>query len=320
MNVILIDGKNALYRYGYAMKNLRTATGQTTGAIYGFLKLLPRLKNVYPDCRVVVVWDGKNYKSGWRTRLYSDYKGNRNGKEKSEDLKAILAQEEVIRTLLRLPAIAQSTVEEVEADDLIGILAAECFTHGLQPYVYSSDRDFCQLMPKVQLIRDVDKERKLKPETSAEVKAYFRCELEQVLRVRAICGDGSDNIPGAIPGVGPVGAAKLVQAGVDPAIPSYVKVTGLVQRKYMLRPYWETIHRNYRIMRILQSTDDPELTLAQQSCLAREKLRVLGLIRGVVKERRNHTDSIAFASQLAELELEEAISKRHEIWSMGCAG
>lgn len=283
--LILIDGKNALYRFGYAHKALATSKGEPSGAVYGFIGCLLRLKRHMPSSRFVVVWDGEG--DGWRKRAYSWYKGGRDTdakvkalkaklspktstealrkqlallEEKQRDVSRIKIQETYIWTFLSAVGIPLASVLCVEADDLVSIIARK-YKDTHQVVVYSSDKDFLQLLPEgIDVIRDVDKTAGLARETKRSVLRKMGCTPEQVLAVRALCGDVSDEIPNPIRGLGPKTAVKLVQAGVDPSrktpvkgIPRPVKALPIAGR---LWDAWKDARRNYGLMRLAQEPTD----------------------------------------------------------------
>jgi DNA polymerase-1 len=301
MTVIFIDGKNALYRFGYALKTLATEDGTKTGAIHGFLSILLRLKTKYPDAKFVVVWDGREYRKGWRSQVFPAYKGNRTG-EQSAELQEILLQAGTIQRCLTLMGVTQSVVDEIECDDLIGVLSAQCLKKGLEPIIYSTDKDFLQLMHRgVKVIRDVVKPSTLNPEDVYAVHDLFRCTLPNVLKVRAICGDGSDGIPGIQKGVGVVRAAAMVGS---------CRNWDLVCRQN------SDLARNYRIMRIVTEVNDAELSSEHQDALAKECSRVIGILSGTVRVMRDGTERRVLMCVLAELELSELLGRRDELWAL----
>ena len=311
MTLIIIDGKNALYRFGHAMKNLITENNTPTGAVYGFIGMMLRLKKKYQDGQFVIVWDGIGYRAGWRSKLYSEYKSNRAVTGLSADVKAIHSQEAVIKKICNLLGLVQTALDEVEADDIIGVLATQLKEYYETVVVYSTDKDFLQLMKNgVTVIRDVGKQR-MTPMTPVDVGELFRCEIKDVLKIRAICGDGSDNIKGAMKGVGGVGAMKMIAAGADPGDP-FCKVG----HSRWGSEVWERVHTNYRIMRIIQSPDDKELSRSQQVQLEREVTRIEAHLFGKVKLKRTTDDFRALLALLSELELRDAIENRHELWAL----
>lgn len=310
MRVIFIDGNNSLYRFGYALKTLTTEDGTHTGAIYGFFQCLMRLRTRYRDAKFVVVWDGNKYKqNGWRSKVYPQYKMNRLVNagpavpiEQNMELQAILIQYGAINRCLNLIGIPQACVEEIECDDLIGVLSAQCVREGWEPIIYSNDKDFFQLMAKgVKLIRDVVKPSTMKFEDVQSVQTHFRCALQDVLKVRAICGDSSDGIPGIQKGVGAVKAAAFVNqcSNWD------VQLKG--------NP---ALAINYRIMKIVCDELDEEI-LSHRVPVVQEMGRVMGILRGKIKMRHDPVDKRVLIETLAQLELQDLIAHRDELWALG---
>jgi DNA polymerase I len=208
LTTILIDGKNVCFRFGMAQRSLKTTDGVCTGAIYGALGTLIRLKKRFPDSKLVVVWDGDHSREGWRFKAYPGYKANRT---KNSDALQVLNQIPVVEKLIDLLGLEQYKVDRVEADDLISILAHQVRTEGGTAIVYSSDKDFYQLMHfGIRQIRDTDKTHTLRFETEQDVWDHFYCRPGDILAVRAICGDPSDGIAGIQRGVGPVKASQMV--------------------------------------------------------------------------------------------------------------
>ena len=284
------------------MAKLMTEDGTKTGAIHGLLSCLLRLKKRYEDAQFVVVWDGKNYRNNWRSKIWSGYKAGRGGPQSTE-LQAILLQAGAIQRCLKLLGIAQASLDEVECDDLIGVLSTRCIAEGWKPVVYSNDKDFLQLMVKgVQVIRDVKKPSTMKPEDASSVHELYRCSIQNVLKVRSICGDNSDGIPGAEKGVGAVRASQLVMAPHNWA---------LVCKKN------EIIGRNYRLMKIICDPSDPELPIEHTVSLTQESNRITGLLNGTIRVARDPRDRMTFMSVLAELELQELLGRRDELWALG---
>jgi 5'-3' exonuclease len=306
MTIIIIDGNNALFRFGGAMQNLTAPDGTPTGAIHGLLGCLVRFKQRYPDSRFVVVWDGRGYRqNGWRIKLFSGYKQ----RDPSQGYSAVHAQHGLVNDILTKLGVCQISVPEVEADDVIGTLVSLCFESGWTPVVYSNDRDFVQLMIRgAQVITGNNKKDKLAPETESSVRERYRCSLEQVILVRALSGDSSDRIPGVAVKVGDVTAAKYIVAGIDPRRERFEDNPLIAQQvAQKLAPYWDLAQRNYRLMRILASPQDPEL--------APEQSRVLIISLNTVKQsltlglpKRASANEIL--NLLGDLGLQQAIEHR----------
>lgn len=300
-HVILVDANNALYRYGFAHKFLTAPDGTKTGAAYGILNCLLRLKKKYPSSRFVMVWDGPE--KTWRHKLFDGYKKR---PEKNEEQLNIIHQTPLVQELTKMMHIIQASVSNMEADDVIGLLAIKCLKQGLTPVVYSSDKDYLQLMERgVVVIRDVDKVNKLMPENEKTVLRYFDCALSDVLKVRALCGDTSDKIPNAYKGMGTKTAAKLVRAGIDtsgdfPPLGASAKLTEV----------WHVVSRNYRLIKIVTSTKDPNCTQVTKDIV---ELTLSHLhypwVHNVLNFRK-------FISLLGELGMVDALQSRHELWKL----
>jgi 5'-3' exonuclease len=266
MTIIIIDGNNALFRFGGAMQNLTAPDGTPTGAIHGLLGCLVRFKQRYSDGRFIVVWDGRGYRvNGWRIKLFSGYKQ----REPSQGYGSVHAQHGLVDSILTKLGVCQISVPEVEADDVIGTLVSLCLESGWTPVVYSGDRDFVQLMIRgAQVITGNNKKDRLAPETEESVRDRYRCSLEQVILVRALSGDSSDRIPGVAAKVGDVTAAKYVVAGIDPRRDRFEDNSSAAQQiAQKLAPHWDLAQRNYRLMRILASPQDDELMPEQRVAL-----------------------------------------------------
>jgi 5'-3' exonuclease len=312
--VILIDGKGALYRFGYALKTLSTAEGKASGAIHGMMSGLLRLKRKFPGAQLLVVWDGYKTSESWRKALYPAYKGNR--QHKADPVRdGILAQEKPIRELLDLLGVVQVSHQMVEADDIIGIVARSGVKASDVPIVYSGDKDFLQLMADdVKIIRDVVKgPDKLKFETPSSVRLEFRCEPSQVLSVRALAGDGSDNIPGVLKGVGVVGASKMVAHGVQPELKKWEENRLDARQAFpILKEQWHVVHRNYKLMKLPCVPDDgifgAEVAHSLKATLD-ETYRQMEQEFPVCER-----DAIAL---LGDYELVELVSVRHELFKLG---
>ena len=321
--VILIDAKNALFRFGWAFRYLSAEDGTRTGAVFGTLNCMLRLKAKYPDARFVLVWDGVNPSAGWRGKLFDGYKSNRKG-DKPVFVVETEQQIPMLKEIVSLLGVHQVSVESVEADDLIGILAARCINRGYQPVVYSSDKDFLQLMVYgVAVIRDVNKATKLAPETDKTVQKLFGCTSDDVLFVRTFLRDASDRIPSPMRGCGPAGALKLIAAGVDPSLPSYSELHRDVRRALKntkVAENWEAIHRNYRLVRIPLTVSNAEFPAWQRDRL-----------RNVVRDTMYHLHATAMVDQypksaakrykrllarLSGLQMEMALAKRTELWQL----
>jgi DNA polymerase-1 len=203
MDVLLVDGNNIAFR-SFAVGGL-SWKGENTGAIYGTLRaVLAARKEARPD-RTIVCWD--HGKSEWRQKLYPEYKAGRKEDKARQgfDLVDFHRQILILWDAFTYLGVCQLTTYGVEADDLIGILAARANGNVT---ILSNDRDFCQLLsPTVSILRE-KKERF----TVSKFRREYGFSPQRWTTFRALSGDPSDNIPG-LPGIGPARAKKLMTLG-----------------------------------------------------------------------------------------------------------
>jgi DNA polymerase-1 len=201
--LLVIDGTNTFYRAFFAIPNLRAPDGTPTNAAYGFINTLAKLlREEQPDF-VAVAWDPRG--GSFRKELYEGYKATRDAQP--EDL---TSQIPIVRELIEAFRVPIIEVEGFEADDVIATLAAEA-PDDVELSIVSSDKDLMQLVSDRVSLLDGIKDRRYGP---ADVEARFGVPPEQILEVRALIGDPSDNIPG-VKGIGEKGAAKLIQEWGD---------------------------------------------------------------------------------------------------------
>lgn len=296
MRIVILDAKGCLFRFGWAHQALKTSDGGPTGAVYGILGLLLRLKEQYPKARFVMAWDGKG--KCWRYNLFPDYKKKRHEGEMPEEVKTILAQEQTVKAVTSAIGIPNLEIAGVEGDDLVGILAAQLSrVNGYRVTIYGADADLVQLTRYADLVRGLDK-GKLLVETPETIRNKFGCKPEDVLKLRAITGDSTDEIPGAQRGIGPKTALKLMAAGADPS--SREAPEGV------LAEAWPTVRRNYKLMKILTSPDSKWLTADQQD-------RARGALSDAICPNGPAPWKL-FLGLLGDLELREAMVRRNDLY------
>jgi DNA polymerase-1 len=248
--LIVVDGNAALWRFGFVNIRLTDSDGRQTGGVYGFLRGLLRLKHRYPDAVFAIAWDGGG--RTWRHEFFDGYKAKRNKPAKEDEVKVdIGGQIQLLNPILRTLGIPYMRVPQIEADDMASLLAARAQRCGLEPIIYSGDRDYFQLLRfGVGIIRDTAQNKdRLKIETTT--KGVFECEPHQVLMFRAMVGDASDGINGVM-GVGPVTAAKLLKAGLSEA--NYFKATSDAARSKVFKQR-EIVARNLTLMRLPRTVE-----------------------------------------------------------------
>jgi DNA polymerase-1 len=209
--LLLVDGSSYLYRAFHAMPDLRNTQGAPTGAIYGMINMLRRLRNDYSvdgDPRtgaayMACVFDAKG--KTFRDDLYAQYKANR--ASMPDDL---IKQIEPIHEAVRAMGWPIIMIEGIEADDVIGTLAVQAAAHGMKTVISTGDKDLAQLVnDQVMLINTMSNEKLDRD----GVIAKFGVAPERIVDYLTLVGDAVDNVPG-VAKVGPKTAVKwLTQYG-----------------------------------------------------------------------------------------------------------
>jgi DNA polymerase-1 len=198
---LIVDGHAYAYRAFHAIRELRSPGGQPTNAIYGFVKMLAKMRGVVEPTHLVVVWDGGL--SAERLAALPEYKAQR--PEMPADLKPQLDE---IVSYLQAARIASVCLEGVEADDYIAGLARRAADAGTSVVIASADKDFMQLVSgRIGLLNPNDKTEAIW--TDQQVREKTGVTPAQVVDWLSLTGDSVDNIPG-VTGVGPKTAAELL--------------------------------------------------------------------------------------------------------------
>lgn len=217
--LLLVDGSSYLYRAFHAMPDLRNAEGAPTGAIYGMINMLRRLRQDYEAAYIACVFDAKG--KTFRDDLYPEYKANR--ASMPEDL---VRQIEPIHEVVRAMGWPILMVEGIEADDVIGTLAVQAAALGLDTVVSTGDKDLAQLVnEQVTLVNTMSNEKLDRD----GVIAKFGVPPERIVDYLTLVGDTVDNVPG-VEKVGPKTAVKwLTQYGtLDDVIAHANDIGGVV--------------------------------------------------------------------------------------------
>ena len=200
--LLIVDGHAYAYRAFHAIRSLRGPGGQPTNAIYGFVKMLEKLRATLEPKALIVVWDGGL--SAERMAALPEYKVHR--PEMPDDLRPQLNE---MQEYLAAAGIESYCGEGIEADDYIACLARQASATGWNVVIASSDKDFMQLVSSsIGLWNPNDKAGVVW--TREQVVARAGVEPEQIADWLALMGDAVDNIPG-VPGVGPKTAADLLK-------------------------------------------------------------------------------------------------------------
>ncbi|RYF25546.1 MAG: DNA polymerase I, partial [Comamonadaceae bacterium] len=199
--LVLVDGSSYLYRAFHAMPDLRAVPGDpasaATGAIRGMINMMQALKREVPADFAACVFDASG--PTFRDDLYPQYKAQR--APMPDDLRA---QIEPIHEVVRLLGWPVVCVPGVEADDVIGTLAACAAAQGIEVIVSSGDKDLSQLVNEhITIIDTMSGKRR----DVAGVTAEFGVPPSLMVDFQTLVGDTVDNVPG-VPKVGPKTAAK----------------------------------------------------------------------------------------------------------------
>ncbi len=219
--LMIIDGSSLLYRAFYALPLLTTKDGIYTNGAYGFLTMLYNLQDQYQPDYICVAFD----KSGptFRHKEYEEYKGTR-----QETPSELAGQFSIIRDILKSMNIVTLEMSEYEADDIAGTLARQGEEKGLEVILVTGDKDYLQLATeksKVLLTRKgISDMEEFDRETILE---EYGLEPKQLIDVKGLMGDKSDNIPG-VPGIGEKTGLKLIKefGSIEEVYKNLDKVSG----------------------------------------------------------------------------------------------
>jgi DNA polymerase-1 len=240
--LLIIDGHSYAYRAFHAIRELHSPSGEPTNAIYGFIKMLAKLRATVVPTHWIVVWDGGL--SAERVAALPEYKAQR--PEMPGDLSFQL---DGMASYLNAAGIASFCRAGIEADDVIACIARRAEKMGCTAVIASSDKDFMQLVsPRIGLLNPHDKTEAVW--TDEQVRVKTGVEPSQIVDWLSLMGDSVDNIPG-VRGVGPKTAADLLN--------QFDSVEGVFGRldevkseklKAALLEAKETVRRNREIVRL----------------------------------------------------------------------
>ncbi len=206
MKLLAIDGNSIINRAFYGIKGLATRDGMFTNGIYGFMNILLRLIDMTEPDSVAVAFDLKA--PTFRHEMYSEYKAGRKG------MPPELAQQmPVMKDVLRLMGYQVLEQPGYEADDILGTLAELARSKGDECVIATGDRDSLQLVGDGVSVY-LAATRMGKPEIivydeAAIAEKYCGLTPNQLIELKALMGDSSDNIPG-VAGVGEKTALSLI--------------------------------------------------------------------------------------------------------------
>lgn len=201
MKLLVIDGNSIINRAYYGIKLLSTKDGVYTNAVFGFLNMMKRFEDMCSPDAVAVAFDV--HAPTFRHKMYDAYKAGRHAMP--DELRS---QMPIVKNLLHLLGIKTVECEGWEADDILGTLAARCRKEGNECFIATGDRDSLQLAHGgVKVLLAKTKSTDVMDEQAIAVE--YGVTPQQLIQVKALQGDSSDNIPG-VTKVGPKTALDLI--------------------------------------------------------------------------------------------------------------
>lgn len=185
--LFVLDVSGFVFRAYFALPEMRGPNGESTQAVFGFIRSLDKLiKDLSPEY-VVAVFDGPNNKQS-RQELYADYKSNRD-----RQLGDLPEQIRLVKQYCELLGISCLEEKGVEADDVIASITKKAVADGFEVCICTADKDLLQLVSSRVSVFNPWKEQEIQYN---EVLSQFGVPPEQIADYLALVGDSSDNIPG----------------------------------------------------------------------------------------------------------------------------
>jgi len=203
--LVLIDGNAILYRAYHAMPTFTTSKGEPVGAIYGFVSMLLRIIQDLKPTHLIVAFD--RAAPTFRQTMYADYHANRQAMP--DDLKP---QTKGVNTVIEAFDIPIFGVDGYEADDVIGTLSVQAVKNqkDAEVIIVTGDRDLLQLVNEhVSVYMPIKGMTETKMYGVEDVREKYGILPHQVVDLKALMGDASDNYPG-VRGIGPKTASILI--------------------------------------------------------------------------------------------------------------
>ncbi|MCA6079868.1 MAG: DNA polymerase I [Endomicrobium sp.] len=197
----IIDGNMYIHRAYHALPPLSTSNNLQVNAVYGFIKLLLKIKNNFKPDYIAVCFDypSKNF----RHEIFKDYKANRKPLDE-----ALINQMPIAREAAKTLNIAEIEIKGYEADDLIATIASNNKKSGVQTIAVTGDKDILQLTEDENILIWNDSKDIMYDAKKVEEK--YGVMPKQLIDVFALMGDVIDNIPG-VKGIGEKTAIKLIK-------------------------------------------------------------------------------------------------------------
>ncbi len=251
--LMVIDGHSLAFRAFYALPvdSFRTADGQHTNAIHGFISMMLNLIAKEKPTHLAVAFDISRY--SFRTREYPEYKGTR-----GETPPEFIGQVPLLQDALHAMGVTTITKEDFEADDILATLAAQGSAQDFKVLVVSGDRDTIQLIDDNVTLLYPSKQgvSELTRYDAAKVYERYGIQPHQYPEIAALVGETSDNLPG-IPKVGEKTAVKWINeyGSLEEILRRADEIGGKVGES--LREFKENAIRNRKLNRLIPDVDLP---------------------------------------------------------------
>ena len=223
--LVLIDGNSLINRAFYALPLLSNSDGEFSNAVYGFCNILIKIIETQQPKDMAVAFDFG--KKTFRHQLYADYKA---GRHKTPD--ELICQFPLLKQVLASMNIKFVEMEGIEADDLIGTLSNK---FDIETIIVSGDRDLFQLVDDRTTVfftqKGISQTLNVTPEN---IKDVYGVNADQVVALKSLMGDSSDNIKG-VEGVGPKTAQSLIEkyGTLDNIYANIEEIKGTLQQKLL---------------------------------------------------------------------------------------
>ncbi|WP_198299730.1 5'-3' exonuclease [Tumebacillus avium] len=286
-NFLIVDGSSMLVRAYFASafsgRIMRSKSGVYTNGVFGFLNMMLSAVEKMQPTHLFVAWDVS--RDTFRRELYPQYKGTRG--ELPDELHP---QFETMKEVLAALGVPQHFDEKYEADDIIGTLAHQAADAGHKVLVLTGDRDAMQLVRSGITVAIMKKGiTEMEMYTPASLFESWGLTASQIIDLKGLMGDTSDNIPG-VPGIGEKTAKKLLL--------EYGTVENLIENRHLLKGKMkEKIEEHQEIallskklativtdVPMVHSVEDCQLSFKMET--AKEKLKELDLNRFVANLER----------------------------------
>lgn len=284
--LVLVDGNSIAYRAFFALPLLSNDKGIHTNAIYGFTTILTRILEEEKPTHMLVAFDAG--KTTFRHKTFTEYKG---GRQKTPP--ELSEQFSFIRELLDVYGISRYELTNYEADDIIGTLSLIAEKEDFEVKVITGDKDLLQLVsPKTTVAITKKGITEVDAFTPEKMDETYGISSNQIIDMKGLMGDKSDNIPG-VEGIGEKTALKLLKefGSVEEVLNSIDQISGK-KMKERLEENKETALMSKELATIMR--DSPiEIALAETEYKGYDKEKLVALYK-----------ELGFKSMLEKLDVE----------------